>query len=67
VLCCALLCCAVLCFTALCSAVLCCVVQYCTVLLPPGVNPIALNHLTPKINPSAQRCLTRCFAGDFAS
>jgi hypothetical protein len=25
------------------------------------------NHLTPELNPSAQRCLTGSFAGDFAS
>jgi hypothetical protein len=25
-----------------------------------------INHLTPKLNPSAQRCLTRFFTGDFA-
>jgi hypothetical protein len=25
------------------------------------------NPLTPELNPSAQRCLTRFFAGDFAS
>jgi hypothetical protein len=28
-------------------------------------NPI--NPLTPELNPSAQRCLTRLFTGDFAS
>jgi hypothetical protein len=28
----------------------------------PGINP-----LTPELNPSEQRCLTRFFAGDFAS
>jgi hypothetical protein len=26
-----------------------------------------LNHLKPELNPSAQRCLTRFFTGDFAS
>jgi hypothetical protein len=26
-----------------------------------------LNPLTPELNPSAQRCLTRFFTGDFAS
>jgi hypothetical protein len=26
-----------------------------------------INYLTPKLNPSAQRCLTRFFTGDFAS
>jgi hypothetical protein len=26
-----------------------------------------LNPLTPELNPSAQRCLTRFFIGDFAS
>jgi hypothetical protein len=25
------------------------------------------NHLTPELNPSAQRCLTRFFTGDFGS
>jgi hypothetical protein len=35
-------------------------------------NPITIlpniNPLTPELNPSAQRCLTRCsFTGDFAS
>jgi hypothetical protein len=25
-----------------------------------------LNPLTPELNPSAQRCLTRFFTGDFA-
>jgi hypothetical protein len=28
----------------------------------PGINP-----LTPELNPTAQRCLTRIFTGDFAS
>jgi hypothetical protein len=28
---------------------------------------IKLNPLTPDLNPSAQRCLTRFFTGDFAS
>jgi hypothetical protein len=27
----------------------------------------SINHLTPELNPSAQRCLTRFFTGDFAS
>jgi hypothetical protein len=27
----------------------------------------AINHLTPELNPSAQRCLTRFFTRDFAS
>jgi hypothetical protein len=27
----------------------------------------AFNPLTPELNPSAQRCLTRFFTGDFAS
>jgi hypothetical protein len=27
----------------------------------------AINPLTPELNPSAQRCLTRFFTGDFAS
>jgi hypothetical protein len=26
-----------------------------------------INPLTPELNPSGQRCLTRIFAGDFAS
>jgi hypothetical protein len=26
-----------------------------------------INPLTPELNPSAQRCLTRFFTGDFAS
>jgi hypothetical protein len=26
----------------------------------------SINSLTPELNPSAQRCLTRYFAGDFA-
>jgi hypothetical protein len=26
-----------------------------------------INPLTPKLNPSAQRCLARFFTGDFAS
>jgi hypothetical protein len=26
-----------------------------------------VNSLTPELNPSAQRCLTRFFTGDFAS
>jgi hypothetical protein len=39
----------------------------CAVLLPPGVNPNAFNPLTPELNPSAQRCLTRYFTGEFAS
>jgi hypothetical protein len=28
---------------------------------------LIVNPLTPKLNPSAQRCLTRIFSGDFAS
>jgi hypothetical protein len=28
---------------------------------------IVINPLTPELNPSAQRCLTRFFTGDFAS
>jgi hypothetical protein len=28
---------------------------------------LVLNPLTPKLNPSVQRCLTRFFTGDFAS
>jgi hypothetical protein len=31
-------------------------------MVPQSVNP-----LTPELNPSAQRCLTRYFTGDFAS
>jgi hypothetical protein len=27
----------------------------------------SVNPLTPELNPSAQRCLTRFFTGDFAS
>jgi hypothetical protein len=27
----------------------------------------SFNPLTPELNPSAQRCLTRFFTGDFAS
>jgi hypothetical protein len=30
-------------------------------------RPTQLNPLTPELNPSAQRCLTRLFTGDFAS
>jgi hypothetical protein len=30
-------------------------------------NYCILNSLTPELNPSAQRCLTRFFTGDFAS
>jgi hypothetical protein len=29
-----------------------------------GIQPI--NHFTPELNPSAQRCLTRFFTVDFA-
>jgi hypothetical protein len=29
--------------------------------------PNHINPLTPELNPSAQRCLTRFFTGDFAS
>jgi hypothetical protein len=32
-----------------------------------GVNLEYINPLTPELNPSAQRCLTRFFTGDFAS
>jgi hypothetical protein len=35
-------------------------------LLPPQLVA-DLNLLAPKLNPSAQRCLTRFFIGDFAS
>jgi hypothetical protein len=32
------------------------------------VFPLAIiNTLTPQLHPSAQRCLTRYFSGDFAS
>jgi hypothetical protein len=41
------------------------------VLLRKNTQPILriklFNPLTPKLNPSAQRCLTRCSTGDFAS
>jgi hypothetical protein len=30
-------------------------------------GPTVINPLTPKLNPSAQCCLTRLFTGDFAS
>jgi hypothetical protein len=30
-------------------------------------NKTAFNPLMPELNPSAQCCLTRLFAGDFAS
>jgi hypothetical protein len=32
-----------------------------------SITAFALNPLTPELNPSAQRCLTRFFTGDFAS
>jgi hypothetical protein len=31
------------------------------------LNSQTINPLTPELNPSAQRCLTRFFTGDFAS
>jgi hypothetical protein len=31
------------------------------------VNVLLINPLTPELNPSAQRCLTRFLTGDFAS
>jgi hypothetical protein len=31
------------------------------------INQSGVNPLTPELNPSVQRCLTRFFAGDFAS
>jgi hypothetical protein len=30
-------------------------------------NVVAINTLTPELNPSAQRCLRRFITGDFAS
>jgi hypothetical protein len=30
-------------------------------------NHYFINPLTPELNPSAQRCLTRLYTGDFAS
>jgi hypothetical protein len=35
--------------------------------LNSGMICIVFNPLTPELNPSVQRCLTRCFTGDFAS
>jgi hypothetical protein len=43
--------------------------------LPPDITPIVhssakfcfFRPLTPEFNPSAQRCVTRFFTGDFAS
>jgi hypothetical protein len=36
--------------------------------VPPHFNYVSgINPLTPELNPSAQRCLTRIFTGDFAS
>jgi hypothetical protein len=32
-----------------------------------NVREVKINPLTPELNPSAQRCLTRYFTGDFAS
>jgi hypothetical protein len=32
-----------------------------------GCLCLFINPLTPEINPSARRCLTRIFTGDFAS
>jgi hypothetical protein len=32
-----------------------------------AVSPLKINPMTPTLNPSAQRCLTRFFTGDFAS
>jgi hypothetical protein len=34
---------------------------------PLGTDKHKVNPLTPELNPSAQRCLTRIFTGDFAS
>jgi hypothetical protein len=31
------------------------------------MNVLTFNPLTPELNPSAQRCLTRFLTGDFAS
>jgi hypothetical protein len=36
-------------------------------LLFAGVVSVFLNPLTPELNPSAQRCLTKFFTGDFVS
>jgi hypothetical protein len=35
--------------------------------LDPYISSLYINPLTPELNPSAQRCLTRFFTGDFAS
>jgi hypothetical protein len=32
-----------------------------------GIIWMVIKPLTPELNPSAQRCLTRYFTGDFAS
>jgi hypothetical protein len=32
-----------------------------------GLTFLEFNPLTPELNPSAQRCLTRYFTGDLAS
>jgi hypothetical protein len=34
--------------------------------LDQGKQDATINPLTPELNPSAQRCLPRCFTGDFA-
>jgi hypothetical protein len=31
------------------------------------LTAVVVNHLTPELNPSAQRCLKRLFTGDFAA
>jgi hypothetical protein len=44
------------------------VVYTCTVPRSAAASLFNLfNPLTPELNPSAQRCLTRYFIGDFAS
>jgi hypothetical protein len=49
-----------------------CVVFDCTKFLiffrtHNGMNTLKLSHLTPRLNPSTQRCLTRFSTGDFSS
>jgi hypothetical protein len=41
--------------------------KYIYGVLQHEIGPIAFNPLTPELNPSAQRSLTRFFNGDFAS
>jgi hypothetical protein len=38
-----------------------------SVKIKPLLHGIPINPLTPELNPSAQRCLTKFFTGDFAS